>query len=389
MQELISFIPNLTSIVIPTNWYQTDIDAVSEILKIIDNNISPRETKDRTHFHLQLSIDGLPNTKIFEQGHNASWVAYKNNFDQLCEKLKILSLKNVVVHLAISATTAYNLWFESFKSYEDLAHFFIEANKAVKYVKEKSAKIPNEVLQLNTEINMPHFALPHTLNVEEATELTRIVRLIDYVLYQENIEHGEYERFVKEFQGPDTSWPLKRGNHECPEANQGTITVLPDGTIAFCPSVYMEHQQEYQEELLEQNKLIPYKDALLFSQHVFNPLTITEKELEQYLWYVLNGGIKDSYFSIQGAVDRTFFFAFRFQHAVPLRQANMSCIQKQRVARCRAISNILQCLGQCRHRAQCPMQGCRLRYVSIRRTYECTYPSVQHLGALFLWFSGR
>ena len=297
MQELISFIPNINSVVIPTNWYQTDVDAVCEIITIMDNNITPRKENNRLHFHLQLSIDGLPNTKIFERGHKGDWNAYKNNFDKLCQNLKNMNLKNITVHLAISPTTSYKLWFESFKTYEDLAEFFTKCNKIVKYVKAEAKKLPEEILELNTELNMPHFALPHSLNVEEATELGKMVRLIDYVLYQEKIEHGQYERFIREFQAADTSWPIRRSNHECPEANQGTVTILPDGTIAFCPSAYMEHLPEYQQEFLNRNDPLGYKDTLLFSQHVFNPLTITDEELKQFKWYILGGGIKDTYFS--------------------------------------------------------------------------------------------
>lgn len=301
MKELTTFLPNLTTVVIPTNWYQTDVDAVCQILSIMDERLSsPRGDGydlDTLHFHLQLSIDGLPNTEIFEKGHKADWTAYKNNFDRLCYNLKQMDLKNICVHISISSTTNFKLWFKSFKTYEDLASFFNQCNKIVKYVKNEIKKIPNNKLWLNTELNIPHFALPHQLSVEEGIELTKITRLIDYVLYQENIEHGKYEHFVREFQGADTSWPIKVPNHECPEANQGTITVLPDGTIAFCPSGYMEHIPEYQQELLDKNMQIEYKDALLFSQHVLNPITTTEEELKQYQWYVLGGGIKDSYFS--------------------------------------------------------------------------------------------
>ena len=39
---------------------------------------------------------------------------------------------------------------------------------------------------------------------------------------------------------------------------------MPDGTIAFCPSGYMEHIPEYQQELLEKNMPLTYKNALIF-----------------------------------------------------------------------------------------------------------------------------
>lgn len=76
-KELGELFPNITHFLIPTNWYQTDMNALVDFIYNLDSSLTPRERpEDHLQFHIQASIDGPPGD-FNTYGHHVSWERYK------------------------------------------------------------------------------------------------------------------------------------------------------------------------------------------------------------------------------------------------------------------------------------------------------------------------
>lgn len=293
--EIAAFFPNITTYVGPTNGFHTNVKDLCNFIYEIDKNLTPREEDNLFHFHLQLSIDGMPNSIIMKEGHNASWDLYKQNFDNLCKEIDNYTLKNTSVDIVFLGNASYQNWIKSFKTYEDLAELIHFWDKVHNYIKEKIKTVKNEILYEGLT-NIPKIALPHNLSVEESFDVTKMVKLDEYVMYQEKANR-KYNQFIdSEFFCSNSIFFYNLQNQECPEANQCSITLLPDGTIPFCPCAYLQHYPEYRNEILEKEGNNAYKNALIYSKYFFNYLTATEEEIKKHQWYMLGGGVKDTFF---------------------------------------------------------------------------------------------
>lgn len=295
MEELISFFSEIETFVIPTNGLNTNIKDLCQLISIIDKNLSKRD-KRLLHFHIQLSIDGMPNSIIMKEGHNGDWDKYKKNFDELCEELNKIELKNTSVDIVFLGNASDKNWINSFKDYKDLKELIQFWNKVNKYVNDKIKENKNKHNMLTIMNDLPKIALPHHFNLEEILNLEKIIRLNDYVVYQEKGLYEYNQTPAETFYPGDATFIYGLANYECPEADQNSITILPDGTVPFCPCAYLQHLPEYQKEVLEKEDYKSYKNCLIYSYYFFNPLTATEEEIEKHKWYMLNSGIKDTYF---------------------------------------------------------------------------------------------
>jgi hypothetical protein len=79
-------------------------------------------------------------------------------------------------------------------------------------------------------------------------------------------------------------------NHECPESNETSLTIMPDGTIAECPCTFLQNLESYREELLKNKEYWEYKSTLIRLPNFYNPLKENIEDDNYHNWYVFNGG---------------------------------------------------------------------------------------------------
>lgn len=297
IEELLKLFPNVKSFIVPTNFVHTDAKELCHLFKIIDRCLSDREEDNKAHFHVQASIDGIEGDIFMETGHTGSWKLYKKNFDEMCDILSSMNLKNLEINLAISGTGKQEYFLKYFQNEENIKKYIEFWENAKNYIYKKIKDTENPKIELNSKINFPTIALPEKTSSEQAIDIHKIIKLLSKILYQDNASYGNNDHLIKEYFNCETDWPLCGHNHECPEANQRAITVLPDGTITQCPSGFIEHIKEYQDEILSSGNLDDHKRVLIAAKQFFNPLTASEKENEDHKWYNIMGGFKDTFFT--------------------------------------------------------------------------------------------
>lgn len=296
-KELMQLCPNLDSVVVPTNWLHTNIDNLCKLLQIVNDNIRPRkDISELLHFHIQPSIDGIEGDIFMRDGHFGSWKKYKDNFDELCDKLEQMYLPNLSIDFCISGTATQQNILTQFSDYENIKQHIQFWNKAVLYAEKRLSKLKDPIGIANTKINFPTIAIPQVTSSIEALDIVKTIKTISQTFYNEKAYYGTNDHIFKEFFNCESDWPLCRANHECPEADQKSVTILPDGTICQCPDGYLENTEKFQNEFLLEQDFKEYKNKLIASYHFFNPLTASEKEIQDHKWYMIMGGFKDTFF---------------------------------------------------------------------------------------------
>lgn len=295
-KDLIQLCPNLESIIVPTNWLHTNINDLCKLLQIVNDNITPRTKNQLLHFHIQPSIDGINGDIFMKDGHYGSWEKYKDNFDKICDALENMFLPNLSIDFCISGTGLQSNFLNHFSNYENIKKHINFWNEAVKYADKRLSSLSNPCGSINTRMNFPTIAIPQTTSSFEALELTKLIKLISQTFYTEKAFYATNDRLFKEYFNCEADWPLCKSNHECPEADQKSVTILPDGTICQCPDGFIENSKDFQNEFLNSGNFQEYKNILIASKHFFNPLTATEKEIEDHKWYMIMGGFKDTFF---------------------------------------------------------------------------------------------
>lgn len=289
--ELGKLFPNITHFLIPTNWYQTDMNALVDFIYGLSEGINPREKdEDHLNFHIQASIDGPPGD-FNTHGHHVSWEKYKQNFDQFCDIIeKKGKLKNVTIVFASCGTSTQHLILKNFNTYDQIKSFKIFMTEVTNYILEKIKNVSNASIMLSSRLWTPRIAISQTTSTEEAVELEKIVRLLEYYNYAENTPIFKDSNEIQLFHDLRGEQNFLSRNHECPESNEEAITLMPDGTIAECPCTFLQNLEEYGNELLKEKNYWEYKSCLIRMPNFYNPLKENIEEDEYHNWYVYNGG---------------------------------------------------------------------------------------------------
>lgn len=284
--------PNIEFLLIPTNWYQINMKHLVDFIYNLDKGIAPRKEDSQLNFHLQASIDGPPGD-FNTYGHHVDWNQYKKQFDDFCFylKQKEQKLNNIKIILTISATSQQQYILKNLKTYEQILDFSTYIKKACEYINTQLKQLSNLTIFLNTNIWTPTIAIPATTSLEESFELEKIVKIINYHDYVNNISYSSLDaNSIQLFHGAQGEQLYLNRNHECPESNEHAITLMPDGTIAECPCTFLHNLEEYKKELLNEKNYWEYKSCLIRDGSFYNPL---EKNLEKdkfHAWYVYGGG---------------------------------------------------------------------------------------------------
>ena len=294
-KELGEFFPNITHFLIPTNWYLIPIKDLIDFIYLLDEGMSINRTSDKKlNFHIQASIDGPPgdfNTK----GHNVSWEQYKKNFDDFCEIIsKKEPLKHTNIVFAICPTASQETFLSNLINYQQIHDFKTHVKKVIEYVENKIKQVNNNTLIFNAYSMIPRIAISQATSLSEAVELEKIIRMIDYENYLQNIPEPE-DTEIQLFHDTRGEVTYFTRNHECPESNESAITLMPDGTIVECPCTFSQNVPEYKQELLNDKNYWEYKSCLIRESNFHNPLK-EDKELIDYSnWYIYGGGYLETH----------------------------------------------------------------------------------------------
>lgn len=287
--------PNINFLLIPTNWYQIDMQSLVEFIYNLSEGVNsrPDDRSKNIQFHLQLSIDGPPGD-FNTYGHKVEWSQYKKQFDDFIFYLKEKNkpLKNITLILAISATAQQKYILKNLNTYEKIDQFQQYILKVCEYINNELKpfkKLGIDIL-LGTPIWIPTIAIPESTTSEEAFELEKIVRLLEYYDQVNNIDL--FSPDINEIQNfhcllGESNYLLK--NHECPESSENAVTIMPDGTIAECPCTFLQNLDSYKQELLQNKQFWDYKSCLIRDGSFYNPLNNDIKEDDYHSWYVYHG----------------------------------------------------------------------------------------------------
>lgn len=296
IQQLVSDCYNITSFHVPTNWVHTNISDLCNLLQVVNNSVAPRKKDNLVHFHIQVSIDGIDHDIFMQEGHNGTWEKYIKNFDILCENLEKMYLPNLSVDFCVSGTGNLHSILHHFSDQNNINKHIQFWSKISEYAINKTKNIKNPDVLINSLINFPTVAIPNEASIEDGLALNNLGRITDYLLYKNNAIYNQDDSFSTEYYNCENDWPVCGPNIQCFEANQSGITLYYDGTICQCPDGFIDNLDEYQNEFLEKKEYHNWKVSKISSTHFFNPLTASQKEIEDHRWYTILGGFKDTYF---------------------------------------------------------------------------------------------
>lgn len=289
--------PEVDFVLIPTNWYQINMQELVNFIYNFNDGVSPRlkNISEKVNFHLQLSIDGPPGD-FNTYGHKVPWDTYKKQFDDFCFYLKEKEnsgkqLNNVNIIFAISGTSQQKYILKNLNTLDKIKEFQNYIKKVCKYVNDELKQFKNIDIFLGTPIWTPTIAIPDSTSIEEALELNKIVLMLEYSDYINGIKPYTIDaNEIQSFHATYGELNILERNHECPESNEHAITLMPDGTIAECPCTFLQNLDSYKQELLNNKQYWEYKSCLIRDGSFYNPL-LGDKKLDDYHnWYVYGGG---------------------------------------------------------------------------------------------------
>lgn len=284
--------PNLMDFLIPTNFNNTDVEALIDFVYDLDKELTPRTDGFKCAFHIQGSIDGPPGD-FNTYGHKVPWEKYMNNYDRIFEHLKTKDkLNNTEIYLNICPCSSQDLILKNLNTYEKIKDFRKYYDDFVLYLINRYEEVKDIcTIRIQTKSFYPRIAISQTTTSEEAMEIEKIMRLFDVCEYQEKayvIDKVSNANFYHDTTGITR---YANRNHECVESNEHSITLMPDGTIAQCPCLFFQNLEEFKNEYLKQNNFWDYKSTLIRENCFYNPLKESDlKKIKDHDWYVRGGG---------------------------------------------------------------------------------------------------
>lgn len=288
VEELLLYFKNIDYINIPTNF--TRINGLLEFIQKIEEVKLKQEFSSRVNLHIQISSDA-PDGELQQFGHSISWEVYKRNIEELCQQLsKIPPLKKVLLALEIHATLSEETILQYLDTYEAIENYCDAYNDFHNFVNNtiKKYNVQSFFFQ-NTETTFPHNANPMFSDVEGALKLEYILSLTrylekhkDYGISTESNEHIYIRNACAA-----GSLPIVENNPVCIESGLMALTIMYDGTICECPCDYIISFDKYWEWIKDNPlKRNEYREAIYKKQFYINPLTATQKEKDDFDWYI-------------------------------------------------------------------------------------------------------
>lgn len=280
---LFSYFPNLCNFGISTN-FSLPVGALINFIKKIDL-FAVKEVTVR----IQLSIDG-PDGEFTKQGHPGTWETYRKNFDEFFTEIEKLTLLHVTrIRMPFNSTINKDLYLNTFTTVDGMKDYMSSMYTEFQAIKERAKHIKST--RVVVVMGYPGVALPFNSTVEEGMQFANSIRLWEYVktnFFEEETNKLQNDYFLRASSAYLRGDTLTSSNRQCSQFDT-TLTILPDGTIVECNGSYINNYKPYQEELKENNETHLYNIAKLMAGNVYNPLTMTDEEIERMNWILLKG----------------------------------------------------------------------------------------------------
>lgn len=279
LEKIYKYFPNVNLWRISTNWMINVNDFFNFLVEL-----DTQARVDEVEFKVQCSIDG-PEGIYTETGHNGKWDIYHKNFATFFNLVNNHKFNKIHIEISINATVGKEIYLKQFINKDNIVAY-------VKYMREFTQFLSNHCINRSIDIMQeyvfPGYALPYSSTKEEGLKLATILKLWDEVRaeYFDDLHPSSGLQYgIGELCRPKG---LIEPNIECSELKY-TLTINPDGTVVECSGAFMDHQEEYQEELAKENNSSELVAAKFRTAVSKNPINASDKELETYDWYVANG----------------------------------------------------------------------------------------------------
>lgn len=290
IKNLFIFLPRVDFLMIPTNfaWKENVTIKIPELILLFDQT-----RKQKSEFHLQLSIDGF-NGPMLEFGHHANNKDYLNNLEIIIKELSKIQLNNTQVIFDIHGTASGKNILKYLSTEKDIKSYL----DGMKYLRDYACDLIDKYNSKNIVFGQnPYYPLcasPENSTVDEGIEYTKGLRLAEYLAYKEKYLQDNFVHYFENFDHNTFNRSLFRENSQCAESGAFALMVLPDGTISECACSYVQNRQEYLDLLLKNKQYEDYRCSIMRKMYFFNPITATKEQEEFNDWYNLTG-LRDTF----------------------------------------------------------------------------------------------
>lgn len=291
IREILEFFPNINYINIPTNF--TRINHLYEFINEIECVKSEQNSKEKLNLHIQISVDA-PEGEAQQYGHPVNWDVYINNIENLCSQLskREQPFNHMMLGLEWHGTMSTNIILKHLNTYEDIKRHCDLFNKfhldSINIIKKY--KLDYFMFQ-ESETSFPHNATPADSNIEEALGLEKSSYLTRYIERHVNYRLEKSSKVhIYTKNSCDTGSRFMFGpNPVCLESGVHAMTIMYDGSICECPCDYILNFDGYWDWITDNPlKRHEYREGMYKKQFYINPLTATQKDWDDFNWYVFD-----------------------------------------------------------------------------------------------------
>lgn len=284
IQSLCNILPNVYDWYLSTNW-MIDVDEFINLLIEIDKN-----TKPHSVFRLQTSIDGY-SENMLKYGHNGNWDTYYKNFEKLANFInnrRLINIDRFVISTKVTMTK--EVYFDQFKDEQGILEYMKYMLDLNKYLVELFA---NKMVSIN--LGLPSLPHPKIHTTEDGIKLGAIARRWDSLSYRayKNFQYDDIDDIsilgsilfgmgaIGKQQNLLNTEPL------CGQT-WGSLAINYDGTISNCTANLLHSFEEYWSQMKNKNSF-EYQTKKMYDRVTYNPLKMTDEELDDYIYYQILG----------------------------------------------------------------------------------------------------
>lgn len=282
LEDLYSLCPNINNIGFSSN-FMCGLDGTIEFVKKI-NEVA----KVPQRIWLQQSIDG-PDGILTERGHSGNWKTYKENYKKLAQFFNNTTLKNInTISINMKPTVDKDLYLDYFTKEDNLYNY-------IKYLDETYTELRQLFTnsKINFGISLPKPSTPMSYSTEDAVKLKQIMgnwlpTVRRYAASKsDSVFSGLLRHLFAFIPTYERNVPIYPSTPPGCFKNINEFAILPDGTLTDCTSNYMLGREDYEACASEDDIIV----SKLYKHMNFNPLTLSDEELEDAIWLNV-GGLK-------------------------------------------------------------------------------------------------
>lgn len=289
LNKLFENFPEVSTFFISSNMKSNANQLTAFVNAIIDQ--LPQE-KDKFNLKIQASIDG-PDGICTKVGHPGNFEDYTKSFidffdgvEKIHDKVKS---KISFIQIKFNPTLPKDIYFDIFSDYNKAFNYFKYMFTYIKTLNSYISYLKNIIVVIPGTVGI---ALPFNDTTNDGYKYAECLKIINEVLNDSEIkklyEYKDDFKYWRHYEGFNRDDSICAQNYECNQYAE-TLTILPDGTVVECNGTYIDSFDEYQKELLDKKEFKLLQQAQLSSKISYNPLKMTEYEIERINRIVVNG----------------------------------------------------------------------------------------------------